>query len=441
MQVGTYADGRPLNCDETSHVFDVGGTPVTPEYVAGYDRAGQVAWLSDELRSWAVGLGTAQAEDEEAGAHDGHIPEPKRGKLFGFRSKRIWKMVVASAYYALCVIATIGVFASIRPYATSTADKVLDVVSYLIVVLIFLSPAFLLSEFGYRDRLPFFKRRKVLWSAAGLAIVLVLLSVTVALAGGLHSQPYKVAAERERIALQKKQDADAAAQRSAEASAAAQAKRAADAKAAAEASAAADAKRAADAKAAAQKATTAAAPASVGHALPAYTIAKVEDISIVNAKRYTYHVVVTQNPTVDDLAKIADKVIEKAKSERPFNAVVIGFYDYPEYIGLGYIFGKVEYSPNGDWASAKTVSTGDYSSMRAVRDLGVRDWSKRLTPEEVKVWRAWQDESLRRDVALGPSDTNGVDEAKLSSDIGKKYGMSATQVDAILKKQMRWQFP
>jgi hypothetical protein len=181
--------------------------------------------------------------------------------------------------------------------------------------------------------------------------------------------------------------------------------------------------------------------AGAGHVLPAYTIASVEDVSIGTVKRYTYHVVVTENPTVGDLATIADKVIEKAKSERPFNSLIVGFYDYPQYIGSGYIFGKVEYAPNGDWGAAKDVSTGDYSTMRPVRDLEARDWSKRLTSEEVKVWAAWQGEYSKRDAALPPGDMTGVDEARLSSDIGKKFGLSAGQVDTILDKQMRWQFP
>jgi hypothetical protein len=53
MQVGTYADGRALNYDEATRTFDVGGAPVTPEQVVGYDKAGQVTWASDSLRDWA----------------------------------------------------------------------------------------------------------------------------------------------------------------------------------------------------------------------------------------------------------------------------------------------------------------------------------------------------------------------------------------------------
>jgi hypothetical protein len=250
MQVGTYSDGRPLNYDETASAFDVGGTPVTIADVVGYDQAEQVSWLTEDLREWAQGLAGDLREQERAtaAAPGNPVTEAKRGRLFGFRSRRIWKMVVASAYYAFCGLAAVAVFASVKPYATDTRDVVLDVVSYLIFVLVLLSPAFLLSDFGYRNRLPIFKRRKFWWSAAGLAVVCLLLLGTSAFADSLHTQPYKVAAERERVALQKKQEAEAAAKKVAEASAAAEAQRVADAKKTAEASAAAEARRVADAK-------------------------------------------------------------------------------------------------------------------------------------------------------------------------------------------------
>jgi hypothetical protein len=53
MQVGTYADGRPLNCDEGVGTFDVGGTPITAQQMIEYDQAGQISWASEALRGWA----------------------------------------------------------------------------------------------------------------------------------------------------------------------------------------------------------------------------------------------------------------------------------------------------------------------------------------------------------------------------------------------------
>jgi cytoskeletal protein RodZ len=259
MQLGTYVDGRALNYDEESAAFDVGGSPVALQDVLGYDQAGQVNWLSDDLKKWAQDIAGGLGTDGRPAVSPSDTPvaEVKRGKLLGFRSRRVWKMVVACAYYAFCGLAALGVFASVQPYATDTRDVAIDVVSYLLVVLLLLSPALLLSDFGYRQKLPLFKRRKLLWSVAGLALVFVLLSGTIAFAESVHSQPYKVAAEKARVALQKKQEAEAAAKRAAEERAAAEARRLANAKKAAETSAAAEAQRLANAKKAADASATA----------------------------------------------------------------------------------------------------------------------------------------------------------------------------------------
>ena len=279
MQVGTYSDGRPLNYDETSTSFDVGGTPVTPADVVGYDQAGQVEWLSDDLKSWARTLASGQApaaQAPETNPSPTEAAQTRKG-LFGFRSRQPWKMVVASAYYLFAVAIAIGSLIIRKPYSTNGTDIALEVLSGLVLSLALLSPAFLLSDFGYRNRLPLFKRRKVVWSALGLALFLVLMLVTSAFAATLHTQPYKVAAAAE-IAAQEKEaatqraaeEAKRAAEASAtaaaeaktvaeEASAAAEALRVADAKKAAEASATAEAQRLADANKAAETSAAAAA--------------------------------------------------------------------------------------------------------------------------------------------------------------------------------------
>lgn len=102
--------------------------------------------------------------------------------LFGFRSRRPWKMVVASLYYLLAVVTSIGLLFARSPHATSGTDVALEALKGLFLALAFLSPAFLLSDFGYRDRLPLFRRRKLFWSALGLSLFFVLMSMTSALA-------------------------------------------------------------------------------------------------------------------------------------------------------------------------------------------------------------------------------------------------------------------
>jgi hypothetical protein len=90
MQLGRYADGRPLNYDETSHLFDVGGTAVTLEDVVGYDRAGHVEWLSDELRAWALEVVARNSAVQPVGGESQPIVVPKVGRLFGFAESGRW---------------------------------------------------------------------------------------------------------------------------------------------------------------------------------------------------------------------------------------------------------------------------------------------------------------------------------------------------------------
>jgi len=45
MQVGAYADGRPLSFDSSTGQYDVGGTTITLEQLRAYDAHNQIAWL------------------------------------------------------------------------------------------------------------------------------------------------------------------------------------------------------------------------------------------------------------------------------------------------------------------------------------------------------------------------------------------------------------
>ena len=240
MEVGKYADGRTLNYDEETQQFDVGGAAVTTDDVLGYDREGQVEWLSDDLKALAHALTSGSVAPIDAGAVTATVATPASGKgLFGFRSRKPWKMLVASAYYLFAGVIAIGLLVSRKQYANSGADIALEVLSGFLMSLVLLAPAFLLSDFGYRDKLPLFKRRKIVWSALGLAVFFVLMLVTAALADTLHTAPYRAAAAKEAA----QQNAEANAKQAAEGKRQTEedAKRAADekAQAAAEASAAA----------------------------------------------------------------------------------------------------------------------------------------------------------------------------------------------------------
>ncbi len=104
--------------------------------------------------------------------------------------------------------------------------------------------------------------------------------------------------------------------------------------------------------------------------VPDYEIAKTEDISYADVKRYEYDVVVPDKVTEEQFEVIVLDVIEKAKSEHDFNAVVVFAYRKANEVDGFYTVGKAELSRDGDWAAADTVDAGDYDSMELVVEFG-----------------------------------------------------------------------
>lgn len=178
-------------------------------------------------------------------------------------------------------------------------------------------------------------------------------------------------------------------------------------------------------------------PKSVAQTLPAFKVERVEDVSVGATPRFDYRVVVSGKPTPAQLTQIAEAVFGQAKAKQPFAALRIGFYDYPEYATREFTLGQVEYAPDGDWAKASTIEPGDYDAMKPVTDLPTKDWSKQLTPGEVKVWAAWWTEYDKRAEAIGGA-ANAVDEVGLTADIAKATGTASAEVKAVLFKQSAW---
>lgn len=97
--------------------------------------------------------------------------------------------------------------------------------------------------------------------------------------------------------------------------------------------------------------------------LPSYAVAKVEDISFGATKRYEIHVVMSGKSTESQRMSIARREIEGLKQGRPFNAACAFFWKKKSHIGKMAAEHSIDYAPGGDWSSADTVQTGDYSSM------------------------------------------------------------------------------
>ena len=117
-----------------------------------------------------------------------------------------------------------------------------------------------------------------------------------------------------------------------------------------------------------------------------YRVIRIDNSPQGKARRFTYHVLVNPGTTKKDMEQISLKILEQAKKENPFNALAVGFYDYPKLTGYGFRFGKVEFAPNARWSDASTVSIGDYSRLQANNNLIEPDWDNALTKREADIF-------------------------------------------------------
>ena len=162
-----------------------------------------------------------------------------------------------------------------------------------------------------------------------------------------------------------------------------------------------------------------------------YRVVEKADVSLGNVKRYDWHIVVNEQVNVEQLKEIAKQVVEKAKGDKDFNALSIGFYDYEEFIGHGYVLGSVKYAPEGDWSKAFTVEAGQYENMDFNYELREKDWSKQLTKEEAEIYGAWHKE---KDFYPDLSET------EISEKVGERFNLSGDEVYSIIWKHSTWMF-
>lgn len=164
-----------------------------------------------------------------------------------------------------------------------------------------------------------------------------------------------------------------------------------------------------------------------------YYVYSIEDYPFANAKRYSYNVIIEEEYSEDQMKEIAVQIVEKAKKEKPFNAISLLFYDYPEYIGHGTVFGLANYAPNGDWGQAAEVETGDYSTMEYSFDLNAKDWANRPSPNDIAVFVEWNRVTKLQDFE---TDEDVVKYMVENSDLG----MSFDEIDAASTRAFMWQW-
>ena len=99
-------------------------------------------------------------------------PSYKGVKLFGFRTGLAYKMIPAVLYYAFMLFYVgSAIYGEATTLKFEPTDIVLTVLKYIFFAIMVFSPDIFLSDFKYRDSLPFFKKHQAGSSLMGLILV------------------------------------------------------------------------------------------------------------------------------------------------------------------------------------------------------------------------------------------------------------------------------
>ena len=165
-----------------------------------------------------------------------------------------------------------------------------------------------------------------------------------------------------------------------------------------------------------------------------YTIVRVENSLQGKARRFTYHVVIGPGTTKKEMEQISLRILHQAKTDNPFNALAVGFYDYSVLLGHGFRFGRVEFAPNGKWTEANTVKTGDYSKLKMVNYLKEPDWDNALTKKEAIIYA--KHNKILNSLLKNANTLEDIEKAELEAEqaILKKYKITQEDLKNIYAK-------
>ena len=97
----------------------------------------------------------------------------KFDKLWGYRSNKKWKKVLASCYYIFSIIFFLSSIFEVPEIKANMYDMFIYKTSMILFGISFLAPAILLSNIELKNKIPLFKKNK--WWANTLGFMLVIL--------------------------------------------------------------------------------------------------------------------------------------------------------------------------------------------------------------------------------------------------------------------------
>ncbi|HVM55298.1 MAG TPA: hypothetical protein VM262_19085, partial [Acidimicrobiales bacterium] len=125
-----------------------------------------------------------------------------------------------------------------------------------------------------------------------------------------------------------------------------------------------------------------------------YTVETVRELPLGSTRRTEVCVVVEAGATRAQLVEVARQVASDRREIAPYQALVVGLFDYPELVGRSaYSLGRWEDTPAAGWGAASTATSGDYSTfVEDATNVAEKDWRRRPSSSDVAAWRDWFDE-------------------------------------------------
>lgn len=163
-----------------------------------------------------------------------------------------------------------------------------------------------------------------------------------------------------------------------------------------------------------------------------YTIEERSPIKEDGVTRYEYDIVVYGEPSTDELQSISHDIIEEVQKTDQFQAALLRFYDDAAYIGTEPPLGEAVFAPEGDYALADWVEPGQTDEMMFGWQLREKEWTTKLTDQEIQIWTLWQDQYTKQD----PDDPDV--KAKVTRIISNEYELDPKTVQQIVLKQHVW---
>lgn len=165
--------------------------------------------------------------------------------------------------------------------------------------------------------------------------------------------------------------------------------------------------------------------------------------------RMKYRIIVPSDIEKDELKATLIKVVkEKVQANQDIDEVVVFAYDNERDIDSFYTFGKVEWSPNGNWADVTSViaSTNDRSSYKYVFDIKekVGEQEGKPTEKELEIydayWKKLNESGNPRGYVSHPTqyEVGNVWEKARMDEIINSYGITIDEFNKILDKVFFW---